>query len=81
MLVSDHLSTILMPKFYRFSENIHSLECGRLLNPWKSLFRQDVLPCAFTLTACTQFPFMFLLSLFCRPFGGQKPPSVIDHGI
>jgi hypothetical protein len=42
---------------------------------------QDVLPCALTLTAYIQFPLMFLFGLFCRPFGGQKPSSVVDHGI
>jgi hypothetical protein len=41
---------------------------------------QDVLPCALTLTAYIQFPLMFLFGLFCRPFGGQKPSSVVDHG-
>jgi hypothetical protein len=42
---------------------------------------EDVLPCALTLTAYIQFPLTFLLGLFCHPFGGQKPLSVIDHGI
>jgi hypothetical protein len=32
MLVG-HLSTMLLPKFYHFSENIHSLQGGRLLSP------------------------------------------------
>jgi hypothetical protein len=45
------------------------------------LRRQNMLPCALTLTAYIQFPLMFLFPLFCRPFGGQKPASVVDHGI
>jgi hypothetical protein len=36
---------------------------------------------ALTLTAYIQFPLMFLFGLFCRPFSGQKPLSVVDHGI
>jgi hypothetical protein len=42
---------------------------------------QGVLPCALTLTVYIQFPLMFLSGLFCRPFGGQKLSSVVDHGI
>jgi hypothetical protein len=47
---------------------------------FRSIFG-GVLPCALTLTAYIQFLLMFLFSLFCRPFGGQKPSSVVDHGI
>jgi hypothetical protein len=39
----DDISTILMPKFYHFSENIHSLQCERLLSPWRFLLRQFIL--------------------------------------
>jgi hypothetical protein len=47
----------------------------------RAAVEQDVLPCALTLTAHIQFPLMFLFGLFCRPFGGQKPSSLVDHGI
>jgi hypothetical protein len=33
MLAGDHLSTILMPTFYHVSEDIHSLQGGRLPIP------------------------------------------------
>jgi hypothetical protein len=42
MLVGDHFSTILMPKIYHISENISSLQCERLLSPWRFLFRQFI---------------------------------------
>jgi hypothetical protein len=33
MLMDDHLSTMLMLKFYQFSENFSFLQCERLLTP------------------------------------------------
>jgi hypothetical protein len=53
----------------------------RFITSCGSLLWQDVAPCALTLTACIQFPLIFLFGLFCRPFGGQKPLSVVDHDI
>jgi hypothetical protein len=50
--------------------------CTRKVTAW-----QDVLPRALTLTAYIQFSLVFLFGLFCRPFGGQKPSSVVDHDI
>jgi hypothetical protein len=42
---------------------------------------QDVPSCALTLTAYIQFTLVALFDLFCRPFGGQNPSSVVDHCI
>jgi hypothetical protein len=48
---------------------------------YRRMNKQDVLPCALTLTAYIQFPLLVLFGLFSRPFGGQRPSSVVDHGI